>query len=417
MRKSKLITTLLISTLALSSVLTACGSKKNTSENETELVTEVETQSLQSEAGANIEGTNLEGLTFNQSVSEDSSEVKNLLTNSGVEYSDVILYDFNLTDANNEKVQPDGSVTITFTPELANPNREGATSTYAVYYYDDENGTISPMETTSNGDEVTFTTTHFSYYALARAIHVTNEDGTTSLLEYVDDEGNYLTWNEKEELRAKKEQEAMEAAEKEEAKKAQANSSTTSSSSGKSGSTSSSSNSSSGSSSASTTAYFDRAAAESLWASINAERTAAGVPAMEWNETAYAYACERAQELVTDYSHNGNNESYNEIIAMRYDTNFYTAFKNSSSHHNNYMSSSNTKGACAVYYCNGWYYCAGDFYSSGSSVGANYVDTYTASNGVTIHILENGTCGCFDACSTEAMMAAWEEYKTLKGIQ
>ena len=226
MKKKKIITTLLISTLALSSLLTACGTKKNTSENVTEVVTEVETQSLQSEAGASIEGTNLEGLTFNQSVAEDSSEVKNLLTNSGIEYSDVILYDFNLTDANNEKVQPNGSVTITFTPELANPNRDGATSTYAVYYYDNENGTISPMETTSNGDEVTFTTTHFSYYALARAIHVTNEDGTTSLLEYVDDEGNYLTWNEKEELRAKKEQAEQESMIAEENTK-KANSSTT----------------------------------------------------------------------------------------------------------------------------------------------------------------------------------------------
>ncbi len=231
MRKSKLITTLLISTLALSSVLTACGSKKNTTENETEVVTEVETQSLQSEAGANIEGTNLEGLTFNQSVSEDSSEVKNLLTNSGIEYSDVILYDFNLTDANNEKVQPDGSVTITFTPELANPNREGATSTYAVYYYDDENGTISPMETTSNGDEVTFTTTHFSYYVLVRSVYWQNENGSVLLLGFIDEDGNYMTLYEYQEALAKKEQEAMEAAEKEEeAKKSQANSSTTSSS-------------------------------------------------------------------------------------------------------------------------------------------------------------------------------------------
>jgi hypothetical protein len=231
MRKNKLITTLLISTLALSSVLTACGSKKNTSENETEVVTEVETQSLQSEAGANIEGTNLEGLTFNQSVAEDSSEVKNLLTSSGIEYSDVILYDFNLTDANNEKVQPNGSVTITFTPELANPNREGATSTYAVYYYDDENGTISPMETTSNGDEVTFTTTHFSYYVLVRSVYWKNENGSVLLLGFIDEDGNYMTLYEYQEALAKKEQEAMEAAEKEEeAKKSQANSSTTSSS-------------------------------------------------------------------------------------------------------------------------------------------------------------------------------------------
>lgn len=44
--------------------------------------------------------------------------------------------------------------------------------------------------------------------------------------------------------------------------------------------------------------YFDRAAAEQVFASLNAERTAAGIPALIWSEDLYNIAVQRCYEMM-----------------------------------------------------------------------------------------------------------------------
>ena len=60
---------------------------------------------------------------------------------------------------------------------------------------------------------------------------------------------------------------------------------------------------------------FDRSAAEEVWSYVNAERTAAGLNALTWDEDIYNFACQRAQAIVSDFSHNGCG-NYGENIAL-----------------------------------------------------------------------------------------------------
>lgn len=46
---------------------------------------------------------------------------------------------------------------------------------------------------------------------------------------------------------------------------------------------------------------FDRSAAEEVWSYVNAERTAAGLNALTWDEDIYNFACQRAQAIVSDF--------------------------------------------------------------------------------------------------------------------
>lgn len=46
---------------------------------------------------------------------------------------------------------------------------------------------------------------------------------------------------------------------------------------------------------------FDRSAAEEVWSYVNAERTAAGLNALTWDEDIYNFACQRAQTIVSDF--------------------------------------------------------------------------------------------------------------------
>lgn len=60
---------------------------------------------------------------------------------------------------------------------------------------------------------------------------------------------------------------------------------------------------------------FDRSAAEEVWSYVNAERIAAGLNALTWDEDIYNFACQRAQAIVSDFSHNGCG-NYGENIAL-----------------------------------------------------------------------------------------------------
>ncbi|WP_031556863.1 hypothetical protein [Lachnospira multipara] len=183
MRKKKLITTLLISTLALSSLLTACGTKKNTSENVTEVVTETTPDTLTSADGSSVEGVELEGLTFNSSEVEVTADMTTAITNAGLDggYTTVKSFDLNMTDANNEKVQPNGTVSITKTLDKLNAP-EGYTTEYRVYYYNPDTNTLEACNTTYEDNTVTFETTHFSVYMYFCVCFNVDKDVVTNVL-------------------------------------------------------------------------------------------------------------------------------------------------------------------------------------------------------------------------------------------
>ena len=170
---------------------------------------------------------------------------------------------------------------------------------------------------------------------------------------------------------------------------------------------------------------LDRAAAEEIWSYMNAERTAAGLNEIAWDENIYNFACQRAQAIVTDYSHNGRGH-YAENCAKSASGayNLHMQWYNSSEHHNNYMKEGRTTGACAVYYYNGIYYGVENFSTdlttrevNGQSVSVTQAEaaaidagnTWTASNGIVLYIDAGGDVSC-NACGEEATAAILEYY-------
>ncbi|MGN1164852.1 MAG: SH3 domain-containing protein [Lachnospiraceae bacterium] len=181
---------------------------------------------------------------------------------------------------------------------------------------------------------------------------------------------------------------------------------------------------------------FNRDAAEEIWGYVNAERTAAGLNEIAWDEDIYNFACQRAQAIVTDYSHNGHG-NYGENIDMYlgYSGDPYSihmAWHNSTGHYNNYMNERYTIGACAVYIYNGIAYAVENF-SRGSNSNNNNTtrevngqimdvtqaeaeaidkgNIWIASNGVVICILDSGNLMAGDGVHTlEELQAAMDEY-------
>ena len=183
---------------------------------------------------------------------------------------------------------------------------------------------------------------------------------------------------------------------------------------------------------------FNRAIAEQVWAYVNEERAAAGLNTLVWDENIYNFACTRAQQIVTDFSHNGHG-SYGENIETHFlgtAEAIHNAWYNSPGHHSNYMNASYGSGACAVYVYNGATYAVENF-ALASSPQTDSADPYAgqqtreyngetldlsgqqaeafdngnfwvASNGVIIYIQSNGNLSC-NAVGDEAM-AALNEY-------
>lgn len=108
---------------------------------------------------------------------------------------------------------------------------------------------------------------------------------------------------------------------------------------------------------------FNRAAAEEVWAYVNAERTAAGLNPIAWDEGIYNFACQRAQAIVTDYSHNGHGNYGENILQARTIDSYeiHMIWHNSTGHYNNYMRSKYTRGACAIYVYDGVIYAVENF--------------------------------------------------------
>ena len=94
--------------------------------------------------------------------------------------------------------------------------------------------------------------------------------------------------------------------------------------------------------------YFDRAAAEQIFALVNAERTAAGIPALTWSEDMYNIAVQRCYENdVHAGVRAGTTENY--TIGNGSDAAaIHQKWHDSEGHHNTYMRAEYTYGAVAV---------------------------------------------------------------------
>lgn len=95
-------------------------------------------------------------------------------------------------------------------------------------------------------------------------------------------------------------------------------------------------------------AYFDRAMAEQVFAMVNAERSAAGIPKLTWSEDLYNLAVERC---------NANDEHAGATTAENYQAGepgevsasfIHQKWHDSQGHYNNYMDSRHVAGAVAI---------------------------------------------------------------------
>ena len=93
--------------------------------------------------------------------------------------------------------------------------------------------------------------------------------------------------------------------------------------------------------------YIDRAMAEQVFALVNAERTAAGIPALIWSEDLYNTAVQRCYE---NDGHAGvrpeMGENYSE--GQQSADEIYQSWHDSTGHHDNYMNPNYTYSAVAV---------------------------------------------------------------------
>lgn len=100
-----------------------------------------------------------------------------------------------------------------------------------------------------------------------------------------------------------------------------------------------------------TSDYFDRTAAEQVFASVNAERTAAGIPALTWSEDLYNIAVQRCYE---DDGHTGMRAGTSENYTTGGGSDaarIHQKWHDSEGHYNNYMNNKWTYGAVAVRIC------------------------------------------------------------------
>lgn len=93
--------------------------------------------------------------------------------------------------------------------------------------------------------------------------------------------------------------------------------------------------------------YFDRAMAEQVFALVNAERTAAGIPALIWSEDLYNTAVQRCYENDGHAGvRPGMGENYSE--GQQSADEIYQSWHDSTGHHDNYMNPNYTYSAVAV---------------------------------------------------------------------
>lgn len=132
--------------------------------------------------------------------------------------------------------------------------------------------------------------------------------------------------------------------------------------------------------------YFDRAAAEQVFASLNAERTAAGIPALIWSEDLYNIAVQRCYE---NDIHAGMRAGTSENLTVGSGCDaaaIHQKVHDSEGHRNNYMNSKWAYGAVAVRVLSNTlggmqlepYHIAYEVFSAGDSTNANSSVTINA---------------------------------------
>ena len=100
--------------------------------------------------------------------------------------------------------------------------------------------------------------------------------------------------------------------------------------------------------------YFDRTVAEQVFALVNNDRVANGLPALTWNEDMYNIAVQRCYEGAAGDIHgmmrNGTSENRTEgQMGDGGAQEIYQSWYNSTAHRNNYLNATYTSGAVAVY--------------------------------------------------------------------
>ncbi len=194
------------------------------------------------------------------------------------------------------------------------------------------------------------------------------------------------------------------------------------------------------------TGSYDRAAAEEVWGHMNDERVSAGLNALAWDENIYNFACQRARQIVDDFSHNGCG-NYGENIEYQSGStpnglSIHMLWFLSPGHHENYMNANYGSGACAVFVYRGMTYAVENFALASNSnsqpaggsnsepantepANAETPDTegelvgeietgttWTASNGVTLFIRSDGliSASMSGGHTAEECKAAMDEY-------
>lgn len=185
---------------------------------------------------------------------------------------------------------------------------------------------------------------------------------------------------------------------------------------------------------------YNRAVAEQVFAYVNEERAAAGLNTLAWDENAYNFACQRAQAIVTNFSHEGcgnyKENIYSDPMGGLNADYIHKAWYYSPGHHNNYMNPGHVSGACAVYTYDGTTYAVEEF-TLASSPQTEYATPqnrevngttqeltgaeakaydegayWTASNGITVYITGDGTTSTSipEGRTMDEAMAAVNEY-------
>lgn len=117
---------------------------------------------------------------------------------------------------------------------------------------------------------------------------------------------------------------------------------------------------------------FNRSMAEQAFAKVNEQRSAAGLGVLAWDENLYDFACNRSQQIVSNFSHYlpdgsevsdyllnvGGAYGYGENIASNYKsiTNLINGWMNSQGHKENILDPRFNAGVMACYGYGGTYY-------------------------------------------------------------
>ena len=123
---------------------------------------------------------------------------------------------------------------------------------------------------------------------------------------------------------------------------------------------------------------YDLAAAQEIFALVNAERAAAGIPELVWDDTAYAIAMQRCYENDRhDSTRTGTGENYasgngyESLETADMAAHIHQVLHDSQGHYDNYMNTRYNRGAVAVTRINGAYVAYEVFFVNGKTYSAD----------------------------------------------